>query len=91
MNSDARSVLVEETRDDVHLGLEWLEGLQAFAQFHLTAVSFRPPVVWMDTTGHKQSGKPFGKRLLTAVGLLGPPDGNGFEPRQRHGHARTAK
>ena len=62
VDADAGRRLVEQAVDDVHLGLERRQRLEALAQLHLGAGALGPPVVAVDAVAHEQHGEPLGER-----------------------------
>ncbi len=89
MNADTGSVFVEEAGDEIHLMLQWFHRLKAFAEFHLSAGAFGPPMQGIDAIAHEQGGKTFWEWAGSVAGE--GRTGNGFEPGEGHGDADTAQ
>ena len=58
--------LLNRPLNDVQLGLERRQRLERFAQLHLLAGAFGPPVIGVDAAAHEQRGEALGK-IVPAV------------------------
>ncbi len=92
VDADAGRVLVEQAVDDVDLGLQRRQRLQARAQLHVGAGALGPPVRRVDAAAHEQRGEPLrAGRGHVAGHRRGAPDGDRLEPGQGHRHAHAAE